>query len=553
CAAGIGLGLPLSAGNPGPLLVVGVVVVALAFVAGALVPAPQRRTVYAIVGLAFTLRLAAAALLYHVSVGMGRGGAIVGDDGAYADLAWSFVQWLRGVEITSSDGPPIWNGQAYLFGTFVYLESLVFLLFGRQVLALEFLNAGFAGATLLVLFSVVRRMFGRRPAFVALAVTAFFPSLLVWSALNLKDALVVLLSTVILWLLPRLQVRPRWTLLIVVFALMKPLDSMRQYIYIGLLLIVPASIVIGRRGNVSFPVRLRYGAAAAALSVTLVAASGFSGFITNPLWALDTIEHVRQSLAIGARTGYAGPPAIRVREGDTLYVPFEPGATPDPARPAGTPAIVFVSPDTRIVMETPFPASSAAALAPTATTTAANAPPPGTVVVRPGDIIVVGSSGTVPAPEGARSPLVFADRRDGSAAQLAPAEAQQQERGLVFDRTLAHIPRGLAYAVLAPFPWEVRRTADLATIPEMLAWYLLFTLAVWSLWRFRRHWWLLVPFALYVAGLLAVFTLAEGNVGTLYRHRSMIIPAVAVLASPGLVALWDALGRRPARGRARRG
>ena len=538
---GIGFGLPLSAGNPGPLLVAVLAAVAVAFAAQALVRAPQRRTVYVVIGLAFALRLAVAAVLYHVSVGMGRGGAIVGDDGAYADLAWSFVQWLRGVEFTAPDGPPIWNGQAYLFGAFVYIESLLFLIFGRELLALEFLNAGFAAGTLLLLYSLVRRLFGRRPAFAALVVTAFFPSLLLWSALNLKDALVVLLSTAVLWLMPRLQVRPRWSLLLVMLALIKPLDSMRQYIYVGLLVIIPASIVLGRRGLVSFSLRLRYAVAAAVLGATFVVSSGLELYVVNPLWALDTIEVVRQSLAIGARTSFAEPPAVRVHDGETLYVPFEPGATPDPVRPTATPTIVYVSPETRIVLATPSrPVSAPAPAAPAPAGVVSS----GTVVVRPGDIIVVGPPGSEPAAEGQRTRLVLADRGNGASAQLASAGAQAQEKGLVFDRTLAHIPRGMAYAIFAPFPWEIRRTADLATIPEMVAWYLLLALAAWSFWRFRRHWWALTPWALFIGGLLLVFTLAEGNVGTLYRHRSMLVPAVAVLASPGLVAAWD-LVRRP--------
>src|SRR5256885_746128 len=71
----------------------------------------------------------------------------------------------------------------------------------------------------------------------------------------------------------------------------------------------------------------------------------------------------------------------------------------------------------------------------------------------------------------------------------------------------------------------------------MLVWYVLLVAAAIALWRWRRRWRALAPIVLFVAGTVLIFALAEGNVGTLYRHRAMIIPFVVVLAAPSIGSL----------------
>jgi multidrug transporter EmrE-like cation transporter len=102
-------------------------------------------------------------------------------------------------------------------------------------------------------------------------------------------------------------------------------------------------------------------------------------------------------------------------------------------------------------------------------------------------------------------------------------------------RTLQYLPTGIAYALFAPFPWSTGRTLDLLTVPEMIAWYVLLAFALATLWRERRRWRELVGVSLFCAGLLAVLALAEGNYGTLFRHRAMAIPFVVMIAMPALV------------------
>jgi hypothetical protein len=67
--------------------------------------------------------------------------------------------------------------------------------------------------------------------------------------------------------------------------------------------------------------------------------------------------------------------------------------------------------------------------------------------------------------------------------------------------------------------------------------------AAFTVWRWRQKWRALLPTVLFIGGTMMIFALAEGNVGTLYRHRAMVIPFVAVLASPSFALLLFRRGR----------
>lgn len=485
----------------------------------AIVPAAHRRSVFALVSLAFLLRTAIAACLYAGSLLAGRGGFVTGDDMEYARLAEAYASHLHGVPLPPLV-PPHWSGQDYLFGTYVYLESAAFFVFGRQVLLMEFMNTAFASVMLVLLHDITRRLFGPRPGLVALAILAFFPSLALWSALNLKDALVLLLVAFVAWLLLRLRERPTAAILIVVYAAIVTLQSLRQYIFIAFALLTPAAVALtvpstwGRKHKATI--------ATAAMSALLLWVYGYAPLVMKPLDALEAFESVRRSMSIGARTGFTEPPPVQVREGDTFVV--ESASCPGAPR---SPVVHIVPVGARIVQ------------------TCADGPfDPGTVVVRPGDVVVVGTAGTTPAPSAARRPLILGDQRDVPSAQFTPVRADERSEALVINRTLSHIPIGFAHALLAPFPWQARRLAELATIPEMLLWYGLVAAALWTLVSRWRRWRELFPLVAFVGLVFGVFVLAEGNVGILYRHRAMIVPFTVVIASPALIDLARRLGLR---------
>ncbi|MGE3272054.1 MAG: hypothetical protein AB7P40_25090, partial [Chloroflexota bacterium] len=114
---------------------------------------------------------------------------------------------------------------------------------------------------------------------------------------------------------------------------------------------------------------------------------------------------------------------------------------------------------------------------------------------------------------------------------------------------MRNVPIVLPYVLWAPFPWKATRARDFAAIPETLAWYGLQALSVLALVVYGRSRWrdFFLP-VVYAGGLVLVFSVIEGNVGTIYRHRVMLLPAAFPLAAMGglwLWAWWRARGTLP--------
>ncbi len=104
---------------------------------------------------------------------------------------------------------------------------------------------------------------------------------------------------------------------------------------------------------------------------------------------------------------------------------------------------------------------------------------------------------------------------------------------------LAFLPVGLAYFLLAPFPWSIGSTLQAITLPETLIWYAVIPFALWGAWLVFRH--DLRAFTVPLSTIILVtfaYALVEGNVGTAYRHRAQILPLVFVFAAIGIRDAW---------------
>ena len=102
-------------------------------------------------------------------------------------------------------------------------------------------------------------------------------------------------------------------------------------------------------------------------------------------------------------------------------------------------------------------------------------------------------------------------------------------------KALAFLPVGLAYFLLAPFPWTIANVRQGITLPEMLFFYSLlppmFT-GIRTLLRERLGQSLMV--LLITAGLTFGYAIGQGNVGTIYRHRSQVLSFYLMFAAVGV-------------------
>lgn len=85
------------------------------------------------------------------------------------------------------------------------------------------------------------------------------------------------------------------------------------------------------------------------------------------------------------------------------------------------------------------------------------------------------------------------------------------------------LPIGLAYLMLAPFPWEVRNFRQAITLPEVLAWWALMPFLISGLvYSVKHRLRTAMPILLFSLMLTFAYAIFQSNVGTAYRQRTQI-------------------------------
>jgi len=97
------------------------------------------------------------------------------------------------------------------------------------------------------------------------------------------------------------------------------------------------------------------------------------------------------------------------------------------------------------------------------------------------------------------------------------------------------VPIALSVAWLAPFPWQIGSMSQITAIPEMVLYYALLP-AMFIGWRFIMRYKIKEGgiIVLYIFIMMLVLAFIEGNIGTLFRHRAMVLPFMFVLIGIGL-------------------
>ena len=102
-------------------------------------------------------------------------------------------------------------------------------------------------------------------------------------------------------------------------------------------------------------------------------------------------------------------------------------------------------------------------------------------------------------------------------------------------KALAFLPKGLAFFLLAPFPWTVTSLRQILTLPEMLFFYSLLPAMVRGIAILVRHHLARSMMVLLItAGLTFGYALAEANAGMAYRHRAQVLVFYLAFAAVGV-------------------
>lgn len=298
------------------------------------------------------------------------------------------------------------------------INAVLFLAFGFARAAPAILNIFFSAWTAIPVYHLAMLLVRRNEGVARLAagLTVFFPSLILWSVLNIREAPTILTLVTSMYFCVRLQHRPSFASLAGVVLGLSLLTFFREYLTVLLGTALGAGILMGRSAS---PVRAFVAGSVLLVTLTFAAQTFGLGETLAGEPTLDQLQAVREGFLFDANSAY-------------------------------------------------------------------------------------GQSADISTPTGA----------------------------------LRFLPIGLAYFLLAPFPWAISSTLQAVTLPETLVWYTLLPVGLWGAWLAFRHdaRMFTVPLAALVLVTFA-YALVEANAGTAYRHRAQILPIIFVFCAVGLTDL----------------
>ncbi|HEX8491237.1 MAG TPA: glycosyltransferase family 39 protein [Pyrinomonadaceae bacterium] len=225
---------------------------------------------------------------------------------------WIYVQRYLG---TGTGGAGGW-GMLYLVGG-------VYAVLGRNMLAVQFVNAVLGAATAPLIYLCAKQIFAhQRVARVAGLLVAFFPSLVLWSAQGLKDGPIVFLLSFSMFVTLKLGEKLNIKYILLLACSLFALLSLRFYIFYMVVAAIAGAFVIGMRGASArsfvrqFVVIVVLGLSLTYLGVTRYASSQFETF-TN----LERVQLSRADLATSAKSGFARDVDVSTTSGAITAIP----------------------------------------------------------------------------------------------------------------------------------------------------------------------------------------------------------------------------------------
>jgi len=124
------------------------------------------------------------------------------DQVTYEEVGWRTLLYHRG------QAPLPWQLKGTAEVGYFYWNAFLYLIFGLVPLAPKLVNAVVGTASALIAYRLAGELAGRSTARMAALLTMFFPSLVLWSTLNLRDPIVLLVTLALFLSVARVRTRP---------------------------------------------------------------------------------------------------------------------------------------------------------------------------------------------------------------------------------------------------------------------------------------------------------------------------------------------------------
>ena len=199
----------------------------------------------------FLLRLFVAGLITRIVIGLAifafRGQDFFGGDAITYDfygnaqmMGWAgdkYYQALANQFVRSGEGSG-WG--------MVYIVAAVYGIVGRNMLAVQLMNAVFGAATAVVIYLCAQHVFqNSRVARIAGIAVAFYPSLVLWSAQGLKDGPIVFFLAIAILATLRLGEKLTLKYILILLVALIALLALRFYVFYMICVAIAGAFIIG--------------------------------------------------------------------------------------------------------------------------------------------------------------------------------------------------------------------------------------------------------------------------------------------------------------------
>lgn len=280
--------------------------------------APEQRT--------FLMRLFLIAVIVRITLAMvifvGHMEEFFGGDANTYDIfGQSLVASWHGDTYHTDRFFGFMNSGASAWGM-LYLVGGVYEVIGRNMLAIQFINASIGAATAIVVYYVAQHLFSNsRVSKLAAVLVAFFPSLILWSSQALKDGLIILALGLSILATLRLMEKIKVGYVVVLIGALMALFSLRFYIFYMMCAAVAGSFFLGSKAFSAQGFMQRFVAVGAiGLAFTWFGVLQGASVQFERYANLKTVQISREDLAT-AGSGFMKDVDVQTTEGALTVIP----------------------------------------------------------------------------------------------------------------------------------------------------------------------------------------------------------------------------------------
>lgn len=245
---------------------------------------------------AFLRRLILAGFVLRVLLALvlewtGYSRSLAPDEETYSLEGWQMALWWSGDTFVAP-----WRLSADQPMGYFYLNGAFFWLFGHTQIPIKIANALVGAYSCRYLYLLARDLYGVPVARRAAVLFEFFPSLVLWSTVNIRDVWVLLLILYISYKSQRVLRGYSHLALAQVLGAVYLLSHFRDYLFFVVALPPVVALLLGRREHFARNVLL---AALAALALLVLVQQGAVRQRTAQRMSLEAISEVRKDMATG--------------------------------------------------------------------------------------------------------------------------------------------------------------------------------------------------------------------------------------------------------------